>query len=1149
MAQNKKKVLSLSGRFTICFLAVCILLSMVFSIVFFITGRNHMISNLQSRILDIVSVSRYIVDDNSHTRLLDSKKPDMALYRKIQKNLQHIRDEIDDVYYVYTMTGNDKGEIVFLVDADVNPLTAAKMGQVYESPGPVLKKYFYKMSGPSVEKKIYTDQWGDWMSGYVPLKGGKYSIILGMDISAETIAQYTDKLLIQSFLIFLISLPFILLLGFFIGKTLANPIILMTRAAEKIGRGDFEQRVRIKRKDELGDLTNSLNKMAQHLQDNHEKMEALITKYRGIFDNALEGIFQSSPDGRLITVNKSLVTMAGYDSERDMIETIQNLGSDLYAVKEDRKRFIALMETNKQVTRFRFQVRRKDNTFFWAEMNTHYLSGENLFEGMIVDISERIEAEKAEKDRLEAQASSMAKSEFLANMSHEIRTPLNAVIGLGDLLGRTELSEKQTQYLCKMKSSSQALLALINDILDFSKIEAGHLELEEIPFSLYAVIENLTEMFSHKASEKDIELLVAIEKGIPNALIGDPARLGQILINLTGNALKFTSKGEIVIKIGLGSTKKDDSPVLDFSVKDTGTGIEPSRVDHIFDSFTQEDESVTRRYGGTGLGLTITKQLVEIMGGTISVESQLGFGSTFSFRVCFKSQPMESQLTILPPKDIQGLKVLVVDDNQTARQIISEIIESFGMTVETADSGEQALFLLETTNQTYDLIILDWKMPGLNGIETAKRIKRDINIDQLPIICMVSSYGREDLIHETDRSFLDAFLHKPINPSLLFDSIMEIYGRNLPAKGFLERNPFVNTNLSTVIPQMNGTILLVEDNEINREIAQEWLTQAGLVVHCAKNGSEAIDRLEQDPFDLVLMDIQMPLMDGLEATRILRSQGKFDALPIIAMTAHALKGDRDKGINAGMNDYITKPIDPAFLFKTLATYLKPLPMTVSKKTGSPKEESDFPVTDIDGIDLGVGLFRSNQNARLYEKLLNSFYKDFSDVLETVETLRADNKFDDLKRYFHSIKGVAANLGIQGLSDRAAVLESLTDYSDKEYQAFARETQKVMAGLADFLENTDQERITDLSFPPELPENPLILDAKAFIGILKNVEQELFDDLSLVNHHINKHTHSFKHYVGSQAFERLKSYLSDFALDEAEKQIQIMIDALTPGDHA
>jgi len=488
-----------------------------------------------------------------------------------------------------------------------------------------------------------------------------------------------------------------------------------------------------------------------------------------------------------------------------------------------------------------------------------------------------------------------------------------------------------------------------------------------------------------------------------------------------------------------------------------------------------------------------------------------------------------------------------VDDNQTALQIISEIIESFGMTVETADSGEKALFIFEKANPTYDFIILDWKMPGLNGIETAKRIKNDTNIDQLPIICMVSSHGREDLMHEADRSFLDVFLHKPINPSLLFDSIMELYGRNLPTKGLAKRKSFINSNPSTVIPQINGTILLVEDNEINREIAQEWLTQAGLVVHCAQNGREAIDRLEQAPFDLVLMDIQMPVMDGLEATRILRSREKFDALPIIAMTAHALKGDRDKGINAGMNDYITKPIDPAFLFKTLATYLKPIPITESKGT-PPKKESDFPVAGIEGIDLGAGLFRSNQNARLYEKLLNSFYKDFSDALETVETLRTDNRFDDLKRYFHSIKGVAANLGIQDLSDRAAVLEPLTDYSGKEYQAFAREIQKVMTGLADFLENTGQERITDL-VPPEPFENLPILDAKAFISILQTIEHELFDDLNLVNHHINKHAHNFKHYAGSQAFERLKSYLSDFALEEAETEIKIMIEDLIPGDHA
>ncbi|CCK81416.1 two component system sensor histidine kinase, hybrid [Desulfobacula toluolica Tol2] len=1148
--KKRKRLLSLSGRCTVCFLTVCVLLSVSFSIVFFITGRKQMMANLQTRLLNIVSVSRYFVDKNSHEGFLDFKKPDTALYRDIQKSLQNIRDEINDIYYVYTMTGNDKGEIVFLVDAEVNPLTAAKIGQVYEEPGNVLKKYFYKMSGPLVEKKIYTDQWGSWLSGYIPLKSTQYPIILGMDISASTIKQYTDKLLIQAALIFFSSFPFILLFGYLIGKTLVNPIIQMTRASEEIGKGNFDQRIFFESDDELGDLGDSLNIMAEQLQNNHAEMEAMIVKYRGLFDNAIEGIFQSSHEGKLITVNKSLAAMTGYGSPGNMLEKIKNMDEDFYAFKEDKKRFLQLIDKDKKVYGFRFQIRRNDNSFFWAEMNTRYIESEGLFEGRILDISERLEVEKAENERLAALASSNAKSKFLANMSHEIRTPLNAVIGLGDLLRRTALSEKQEQYLSKMNSSSHALLALINDILDFSKIEAGHLELEAIPFSLYEVIENLTEMFGLKANEKEIEFLVAIEKGIPNALIGDPTRLGQILINLTGNALKFIQKGEIVIKAGLEEEKEDGSLVFGFSVKDTGPGIEPSRINSIFDSFTQEDQSVTRKYGGTGLGLAITKQLVEIMGGDISVESKLGEGSKFSFTVCFKSQPLDKQLIINPPKDLRGLSVLVVDDNQAAREIISEIIVSFQMKVETASSGEQALFMLENGNNTYDLILLDWKMPGMNGIETARQIKRGVKLDKLPIICMISAYGREDLMQEADRSFLDVFLHKPINPSLLFNSIMEIYGRKRQDENFQE-NSFQEGDFlgsaqknTAAIPHIKGNILLVEDNTINKEIALEWLTQAGLNVLCVENGREAIDQLEARPFDLVLMDIQMPVMDGLEATRILRSRKKFNSLPIIAMTAHALSGDREKGIEAGMNDYITKPIDPALLFKTLSIYLKPF--LRSGRINSSKKSLPLHLTDIAGIDLATGLFRSNNNTLLYEKLLKSFYNDFFDASEKIKTMKNEKKYDDLKRYLHSIKGIAANLGAQNLSDKAADLETVPDFSGKENKEFLKEIKKVMEGLADFCKKTKQEIQTDLNLPPQPPS---VIDVNTFINLLQEVEHDIFDDLNSVNRYINKHEHSFQYYLGAESFDLLKSYLSDFALEEAEEKIQSIIDHLTSGVNA
>jgi CheY-like chemotaxis protein len=477
-------------------------------------------------------------------------------------------------------------------------------------------------------------------------------------------------------------------------------------------------------------------------------------------------------------------------------------------------------------------------------------------------------------------------------------------MGMTDLLKRTRLSEKQQNYLNKITISSQSLLSVINDILDFSKIEAGRLDLEETEFSLQETLANISEMYALSAYEKEIELAVSIDEDVPHALVGDPVRLGQVLINLTGNAIKFTQGGEVVIRV---RTAKVPPPgpgltALEFSVADTGIGIASNRLNLIFESFSQADSSITRRHGGTGLGLAICTKLTRLMGGEIFVESTPGRGSTFTFTAVFAKQAEEQQACLLPPIDMRGLRVLIVDDNQTSRDILAAGIQSFQMTAFTAASGEQALELISGADQSFDLILMDWRMPGLNGIETARRIKSEMKLEKLPIICMVSAYGREDLLQQADKSILDAFLHKPVNSSLLFDTIMGLFNRHSdhPAPGVGPAESVENWSSEHLA---GVRILLVEDNAINQEVACEWLKSWGMDVTTADNGNAALKILTiDDAFDAVLMDIQMPDMDGYEATRCILEDASIDPPPIIAMTAHAMQGTREKCLEAGMSD-------------------------------------------------------------------------------------------------------------------------------------------------------------------------------------------------------------------------------------------------------
>ncbi|MBK1700973.1 response regulator [Thiococcus pfennigii] len=777
---------------------------------------------------------------------------------------------------------------------------------------------------------------------------------------------------------------------------------------------------------------------------------AAEAKFRRLFNVTAIPLCQVDAEGAVQEINPKFTEVFGYRLAD--IPTLEDWWRQAYPDPADRDRARAAWTTavrhaaerHGEIESLEYRVACKG-----GETRSVCISGmafEDLCLATFVDVTEvrRTEAELQQRirdldaaqtqmlammrdldaEKARAEAATQAKSEFLANMSHEIRTPMNAVLGMTHLALGTALTEKQQDYLQKIDTSAKALLHIIDDILDYSKIEAGRLDIEQAELDLEEVLDHLAQLIQPRAEEKDLELLLRIAPDVPLALIGDPLRLGQILINLTTNSVKFTDRGEIVVAVArLAQTH--DQVVLEFTVRDTGIGLTDEQCGRLFQSFSQADTSTTRRYGGTGLGLAISKRLAELMGGEIGVESRLGAGSTFWFtaRLGLPARAKDPGRTLAG--DLAGMPVLVVDDNRTACDILADALTNMGFAPETACSGAEAIERLEAAfdaGRPFKLVLMDWKMPGMDGIEAAQRIRRHGRLPEIPTIVMVTAYGREEVMHRAQGAGLDAFLVKPVNPSVLFDTIVAALG---PAAARELRPARAARKTPDGLPGIRGaTVLVAEDNEINQQVARELLEEVGLRVDIAADGQQALERVRARRYDAVLMDIQMPVMDGLAAARAIRGLPGGADLPIIAMTAHAMAGDREKTLAAGMNDHITKPVDPVDLFSALVRWI---PHGERPADGAPpprrasRPAADLP--ELPGYEVDAALARLAGNVRLYRRLLAEFARSHADAADRLRTALDRGQREDAERLAHTLKGVAGSLGHRHLQEAAAALET------------------------------------------------------------------------------------------------------------------------------
>jgi PAS domain S-box-containing protein len=761
------------------------------------------------------------------------------------------------------------------------------------------------------------------------------------------------------------------------------------------------------------------------------ELESSEHRYRMLFERSLAGIYRSTVDGRVLDVNDACFRMFGYASRE---EHLAHGASDLWFDPADRQKFVDRLIELKTVANVECRLRRKDGTPVWVIQNVTLLEGKPgdpaVLEGTLIDITTRKHAEEDVRHAMEAaETANRAKSEFLANMSHEIRTPMNGIVGMTELLLLTDLSPDQREYAGHVSRSADALLTIINDILDFSKVEAGKLQLESIDFVLRTAIEEVADLLAERAQSKGVEMACLIQHDIPLVVRGDPGRLRQILNNLLGNSIKFTETGEVVLRAKLAEDLGDDV-IVRFDIADTGIGISSEGLRRLFQSFSQADGSTTRKFGGTGLGLVISKRLAALMGGEIGVESEPGKGSNFWFTVRLGRVPVDQIVATAPLEDLRGLYVLAVDDNQTNLQLVRTQTRSWGMVCDVTTQGVEALQMIEAASRgrPYDIGILDMQMPDMDGLELAAAIKSDLRNEKLRLVLMTSMAQRGHAA-KSEQLGIAGYLNKPVRQSQLYECLRAVMGTSSSsARESTQQTPKLVTvhSLREAKDLRRPRVLLAEDNQTNQMAAVRMLEMLGYQTDVAVNGIEAVAACRNVDYEIVLMDNQMPQMDGLTATREIRKievgRGK-PPVPIVALTADAMQGDREKCMAAGMNDYLSKPFKAVQLSQVLERWVQlPRPAAIPSDAATPLHNEraidsgvfdDFrgPVGNADANDFVV-------------KLIDEYLEEAATRIAALKTAVARGDAPAVKTAAHSLKGSSSTVGAKKLATICDEFEAL-----------------------------------------------------------------------------------------------------------------------------